>query len=121
MITDEQLEQIKFESVLGGTFSISRGSSEIDTMVAFGDYIVDLKTFKLMLIWKISNTMPFKTILHAQEHKIKYLKSLNQNDKKLQSCQGYNVYPYLYSMFYQATTDNTNRDLINRYKVYLDN
>jgi hypothetical protein len=115
MITNEELNILRTESLLSGSFVILKDSSG-DKYVMFGESLVDINTFKLMMVWKSFGGVIYKRIINNREAHRAYLIDLNKHDKLLASRHSHNIVEYLYSKFIAATSTDTISDIMERYR-----
>lgn len=118
MITSSEFNTLRIESLLSGTFAISKDDQGIKWAV-IGDFIIDMITLKLLLLWRISKRNTNYMWRNATTHAITdLLKKLNPTLDGLES--NYKMVSKLYFAFGDLTRDQTNRDLIDRYEQYVD-
>lgn len=114
MITDEELARLRTESLLSGSFAIVTDNVG-QQFAMFGEYMVDIATFKLMLLWKVYGSTVHMRIFKTQESRLNALKQMNRHDKKMVLTENYRLIEYLYYTFLTIANQNINRDLIDRY------
>jgi len=114
MITSKQIAELKTASLLSGTFAIDQDSVG-EKWVAIGNLIVDLKILKMLLLWKMSDRNTSYMWNHYNKTKlVEFLKNLNPSLCELDT--DYKILSKVVYTFHTLTSEQTKRDLINRYK-----
>ncbi len=112
MITDEEFNKLKTESVLSKNFAVSNCRN----FVVFNNYIIDINTFKLMLLWKVYDSRVYVKNISQRTQVISDLKNMNKHDRILFRTTDYQVITYLNDKFTLFIKENTDIDLINCYE-----
>ena len=118
MITENQIRDLKTESLLSNTFTMAKDDSG-EWWVVFGRYMVDHITFKTLLLWRLAGHTSYARIMNSRDDHIVFLKSLNTHDKKFQQQNGYSTVDFLVRQFNTVTANESKSDLVNRYKQYI--
>jgi hypothetical protein len=115
MITDEELARLRTESLLSGSFVIIT-SQDGEKFAMFGEYIVDMTTFKVLLLWKVYGNPAHLRIFKQQEIRLEALRQMNRHDKKMYLSENNRIIENLYSKFLTIANEHANGDLIVRYE-----
>jgi hypothetical protein len=115
MITKEELNQLRTESLLSESFVVLIDSCG-DKYAAFGENLVDINTFRLMLVWRAYGGIIHKRLIKNRGGYIEYLITLNIHDNGLKQIHDYNIIDYLYAKFITATSTDSISDIIDRYR-----
>ena len=118
MITNEERISLSTESLLSGTFTIGKDSTGVK-WAAIGNLLVDIVTFKLLLLWKISQrNTSHRWRNDSQHHIIESVKKLNPELAKLDNA--FKITGILYQTFIDLTREQSTAELMARYEQFID-
>ncbi len=119
MITPDEFNALRLDSILSGTFTIGKDANGKKWAV-IGNIVIDIVTLKLLLLWKMSTRNTSFMWRNASKHPIiDSIKTLNPELAELDT--NYKIVSRLHYKFSELTKEQSARDLINRYEQFVDN
>lgn len=109
MITD-QVHQARVQSALTERFHLGLDDNG-RRWIAIGGYLMDYATFCTMLVWRMSGSVSYISIISKRPDLIDQLKEMNPTDMRLAGLEGYPAIKHLYYKVGRLLSNYNNDEL----------
>lgn len=113
-MTTNDTNQLRIESILTENFCINVDKNGKRTVASNG-YILPYETFCVILIWSLSNTMCYLSILGEQSDIIENIKNNNKWDTVIQNLDNKSVIKRICSVVITSLISKDSKDIEERF------